>query len=860
MRPHATKFLAFILLLGFSGGMVLSRASAAPGARGLQKGRVRASKRCAAATPTKEQCLEVGYLDACLKHKKACEPHLEAGFKQFATDPKYGYAAAPEQKMLRPNRDAIPKDLRDGKFFAYVPSGNTAKRGGSKSLIDRTNLTGPATSASVAQAMKAHRNPKWENNGAKAKDCHELAYEETYDWARFTDATAACRGDWRCQMDIALLPTTPGIADRTLMRKDRRPTKTQLQVGAKGPVPKNDLFVVGKLAKLFVLAGPPMKTKKGSFQVSETPELSTLIDTLEDGKDHYRVGCKRGSCKGSNAFENTWDMHRKLYDRNKGLSMAEFEEYDRRKREFNRLLDEWAAEVDRELDAIKALGRTPVIDRVQMPFEWVIDPHERLGIFEAQHKVVKKNLSKLATPLLIVPNQKAPSKQGALPMPVTTVFAAPTGRTRGWAKPTKTPSSASKGATYTDSIDFCEAWGNKTSKTEHLGYGPYTCRVGRFLRNEYARLTAGEKSCLDLSDDDCDWSPAGFRERFVEGVPYLEEQKAYLDECEGWMPSKFDKTLAGVEKEIVAIKVASKKAWGELQPYAKKKGGKVESLGKIYNESNAWGDKDFLAVDYNASVGWKITPEKHAGEDVCQLGGRADASFGTSAWMLGGKVPMVSSDVAAALNEGGSAKLAIGGELRVLGQSVFTKKHNTGALVYSVDAGDTISFPKPKPTWSVMAGPVPVTGSVWGEIFYGATFDAKGKLGNHCTKEEITFGMDTTTTPMFMISALGQVGVGIGGVASAGVRGMVNLITFGFPVSADVGAKLMNTTDELRPHLTFDVGMDLLLSTLSGKLMLYIEVLFVESTFELFRWHGLKTQIPMMQPLGAELPLISWKK
>lgn len=646
------------------------------------------------------------------------------------------------------------------------------------------------------------------------------------------------------------------------MRKDRRPTKTQLQLGAKASVPKNDLFVVGKYAELFVLAGPPKKTKQGSFQVPSTPELEALIDALEDGRDHYEFGCKRGSCKGANAFENTWDMHRKLYDRNKGLSMAEFEEYDRRKREFNRLLDEWAAEVDRELDAIAAIGRTPVTERVQMPFEWVIDPYERLGIFEAQHKVVKKNLSKLSTPLLVVPDQKAPAKQGALPLPVTTVFAAPMGRTRGWAKPTTSPGNPSKGAgaKYTDSIDFCEAWGNKTSKTEHLGYGPYTCRVGRFLRNEYARLEAGEKSCLDLSDDDCDWSPAGFRERFVEGVPYLEEQQEHLNECQGWMPSTFDKTLVGVEKEIEAIKVASQKAWKELQPYTKKKGGKVESLGKTYNESNAWGDKDFLAVDYNASVGWKITPEKHAGEDVCQLGGRADASFGTSAWMLGGKVPMVSSDVAAKLNESGSAKLAIGGQLRVLGQSVFTKGHESMSLVYSAEAGDSISFPTPKPTWSVMAGPVPVTGSVLGEIFYGATFEAKGKLGNQCSKDEITFGMDTTTTPMFMISALGQVGVGIGGVASAGVRGMVNLITFGFPVSADVGAKLMKSTDELRPHLTFDVGMDLLLSTLSGKLMLYIEVLFVESTFELFRWHGLETEIPLMDPLGAELPLISWKK
>jgi hypothetical protein len=41
--------------------------------------------------------------------------------------------------------------------------------------------------------------------------------------------------------------------------------------------------------------------------------------------------------------------------------------------------------------------------------------------------------------------------------------------------------------------------------------------------------------------------------------------------------------------------------------------------------------------------------------------------------------------------------------------------------------------------------------------------------------------------------------------------------------------------------------------------MLYVEIMMVESTFELFRWAGLKTEIPLMKPLKTQLPLVSWK-
>jgi hypothetical protein len=116
-----------------------------------------------------------------------------------------------------------------------------------------------------------------------------------------------------------------------------------------------------------------------------------------------------------------------------------------------------------------------------------------------------------------------------------------------------------------------------------------------------------------------------------------------------------------------------------------------------------------------------------------------------------------------------------------------------------------------------------------------------------------------TFTPEAGLNAKAQVGVGITGVVSAGIRGVVNLVTVGVPVTVGLTATVMNIANEVQAALQFAGKIDLRLATLSGYIAVYIEILFVEEEWELFRWEGPSATLHLMEPLKVELPLVGMK-
>ena len=149
-----------------------------------------------------------------------------------------------------------------------------------------------------------------------------------------------------------------------------------------------------------------------------------------------------------------------------------------------------------------------------------------------------------------------------------------------------------------------------------------------------------------------------------------------------------------------------------------------------------------------------------------------------------------------------------------------------------------------------------ITGSAWAEAHYGVEFKAEAVLDTpKCDLNEVEFGIETSVEPSFAFHGFAQVGIGIGGLASAGVRGMVNLITLSTPVDASLTTR---AKPDGNTNLDFGVGLDMALGTLSGKLMLYVEAFLAEETFTLFSWSGITVRFPLMKPLETSLPLVAW--
>jgi hypothetical protein len=885
----------------FGLGLMLS---SAPDAHGnlVPKGAAPLPKSNPCPTPSAALCLSKGtptltgqpgtpYIEtACGKqHAAVCKPHIE---KALEDDP--ARKTAPKVKMLKAKGSDIPADLREGEQMAKYgkpKAGKEIKLAG-KNVIARTGLTRPPGTRKPSPAS-AHRKPAWDANGQKITSCEEYGYEQLYDWTRFTDAAAACAGDDQCELDMAYLGSTPGIANRTLARKDGKPLKTQFSILKGGSLPKNEMFAFGAR---FVYAG-------GGDGVATTPELEQMKAALEGGKKWYGFGCNPKATVGptpgttsggtpcsSRRFVNEWGFHKSLREANKDVSPAEFAEYEKRKQKFRELVDQWGAAVAKEQAKIESMLPKGAIHKWISPIDVVShDPMERIDMLvetSARSTTAARSMMKKLGPAGLAPLKGA----GVQNSPVGVAKQA--GQQQGWngdwtvpgadatsertsapvgvlavpKDPASDSSKKSPGGIPSPAVAMCDPK-NFTKVYETIGMGPHSCRIGQFLRLEWQRKLKGQKSCLDPDVDDCDWSPRMFEQRFVEGVPYIEDQHAAEVECRTWTGGTIDvPNLTAAENYIKEMKAAVGAAKQALRDYDRGQvtvpGSSVKKTkyGKTWEDAESFGDKDWFAAGYDYSLGWDVQAQKLNPQDqVCQLEGGAHGGFGVDGWFIGNKFEVVDGLADGDVNRSGSKQAHVHAHLRVFSINVFdpVEATFTGAKDLGNWSNSVQIPPSYKPSFTFMAGPVPITGAVWGEFFYGAKFNVEGILQSEtCDPTNIQFGAKGTFTPQLGLNAKAQIGVGISGLLSAGIRGMLNLVTVGVPVNVQLLIKMKSIANNMQAHLGFSADVDLMLATLSGYLSLYVEFLFFEEEWELFSWSGVSETIDLMPTLSTDLPLV----
>src|SRR5204863_8478341 len=95
---------------------------------------------------------------------------------------------------------------------------------------------------------------------------------------------------------------------------------------------KNEMFPRG--VEKFVRANGREK------KLEDTPAIVALERAMTDGQTYYDFGsCSGNACNNTNKFENVWTWHTKMHQINATVSEAEAEEYERRRKQFRRLLD-----------------------------------------------------------------------------------------------------------------------------------------------------------------------------------------------------------------------------------------------------------------------------------------------------------------------------------------------------------------------------------------------------------------------------------------------------------------------------------------------------------------------------------------
>jgi hypothetical protein len=401
---------------------------------------------------------------------------------------------------------------------------------------------------------------------------------------------------------------------------------------------------------------------------------------------------------------------------------------------------------------------------------------------------------------------------------------------------------------------------------ELFGHGPASCRLGEFLREEWARKARGQKSCLDLDEDDCDWTPEMFTAHYADGMPYVRARQSAENLCLSYTGGKIDQpSLGKAEDYIKTMYEKIQAAMKVLEPYKKDKTNKGWRFGKDFTDSESLGDKDWFAAGYDYDIGWEVAPVK-LDEDhydgICELTGAAHGNVGVDGWLAGTHVDVIDGEFRGRVNKDASGDSRVVGHLKIFDSDLFDPIDKTFNGTYAPTPWtDSVDIPTGfKPSFTVMAGPIPITGAIWGELFYGASFefDEVAKAAK-CNANKVKFTADGTFEPLIGLNGKAQVGVGVSGLLSAGIRGMVNLVTLGLPLEAKldvIGTKVKGTE---QMALRFRSHLDLALSTLSGYISLYIEVLFWSDEWELFSWSGLSTEITLMELPKTDLMLAGMK-
>ncbi len=850
--------------------------------------------------PDKVKCLGKGYLDSKCgqQHLAVCKPFAVEAMKVH-----YEAKTVPKVKMLRPKLSEMPVDVVQGKYFAYKKFPAVKKQGAPMTAEKIYRKAGDAlagvagmdmsttppvdrvTTVDPNQAAQFHRNPEWKNNGIGVRSCKEYAYARSYNATRFIDAASACRGDRECVFDVAYMNAPVGIANHKLHDEAGVLMTRQLTLPV-GKKPKNDMFVEGldEFVKVSDVKFP-------NGMVAQNAEIAALKSALRAGKDYYEIGlCNGGSCNATRRFADVWDWHAYLHGVTATLSQAEAEEYERRRAKFRALIEQWGAAVNHE----RSLGEGMVLEQpVVLPFDMrAYDPFER---FDRQHEYIERGrdtrvLFKQRFGVEIFEMQRTQAVQKIQQKQQTQgywqgggggggmalgLLAAPAPATPAKPKATPTPGTGGGGGAGVGAVGEPASWlGDSSSAMSkclapggwglEMAYeGPISCRIEEFLISEWRRKAAGQKSCLDLNNPQCDWTPQMFEAGVLEQVQQLDVQVSDESYCVAYLePKTFTddannggvSTVTAVKTRLDATRARVEKELKAVSDYLRPRTTVGQRLGKDWEGGDFLGDKDWFAAGYEYGLGWDVAPTEKSGGKVCQLAGTAHGDMGFDAWIIGGKIPVVDGSVWAEAKAGNGGNAAFNAHLEMLGQSVFNTNGWKLAQTFQPDddAGWMVQVPGGiKPRFDIYVG-VPISGQMWGELMFGSTLGLSGAGSNGCEPGNPKFAIAAQYMPFFGAFGVGQVGVGIAGIASAGIRASLTLVMLGLPVDVSMRSALKGGI----PTVSFGSELRLMLATLSGRVSLYVEFLMFDEEFELFRWKGFSTSVPLMPKLTADVSLV----
>jgi len=824
--------------------------------------------------PDRARCLSKGYLDSACgrKHKALCGVMVQGAFKSFydglpvAKKPLLRAACAPDAAAMRP-----------GKAQEYTPRAPITNQGG-VDFVGRSISGRAALSLSGAVPVTAHRTPAWDANGTKITSCEEYAYERYYDWNRYLDAMAACKGDINCRYDVAFRTDVPGLR-RDLRRKAATQNGGEIFLSKVKPrsvvLPKNAFYELGDWY---------VRDADGKL----IPGLEALAAELRTGESYY--GLAPGV--GTRSYADPWAFMADMRQKNNGLDPEMREEYQRRKRHLSELIHRYEnleelLRLKHQIEHISSQkGKVAGVSELLAAKAEMMQARGSLGGLRSMRDTPFK-LSDLATLQALPASAKLTLRNKALLVPTSQQMPPPPIAPM-MSVGTTPPPGGSSSQPQTDALcpaQTTTAWmcaeDDESDDLATLVVKAH-CRITAFLKEEWDRKQRGAGGCLDRTRTDCDWSIWDGMNALVD-VPSETSldslQQADFEFCKAFAPQPMSYATHQAAKQALEQKRAQLAA--VLREVPQLPGSTADNVvvGMDLSDSKRWGDAASWSAAYGYKVYFELKAHKKQQPDgrktLCQLQGKSGGAFNASITTpidddlpgnLGNALnQLIDADAWLRVNMSDSGQPDQKGRARakliVLGQQIFDTKEQQVSFAHALSEQGTGSTATPKLAFSVMVGPIPINVSAWAEFVYGAGFTASTRLpdANQCTA---LYEAKASFVPSFDANGVVKVSAGIEGFLSIGIRGDITLVDIDLPIS--VVASLVAEESALPEAATnlgvvLDLTAQMELSSLDGRLRLIIDYIFDTYRKTIFSWEGYgPTRFDLMKPVRLELPLTAF--
>lgn len=276
--------------------------------------------------------------------------------------------------------------------------------------------------------------------------------------------------------------------------------------------------------------------------------------------------------------------------------------------------------------------------------------------------------------------------------------------------------------------------------------------------------------------------------------------------------------------------------------------------GQSWSDGDSAGDPGKFAIGYSYDAGWEVTvpPNK---QGLCGINLNAWAGFEAGATIWNEPFSLIDAGFVADVREE-----VFAANLAVFGANVFVEQNDTSggsmypdinyqfSVVYENDVAemsDGVSFPIPLFSLAGFTLELEVGASGTVGIEYGGSAVLSVTNQDDCGPG-LDIELGSFVRPYLAVDGYLDLGIDLF-IVEVGVGGSLNLLTTSMPVSINIDVHTPGLLAAIEANISVNVDVSLWISTLAGRLYVYLETWFDTYRTTLFEWAGYEWTIPILQ-------------